>query len=318
MKHHPILGTIFPDATTFVRIDLDRLVETRLLIQANSGAGKSWTIRRLLEQTHGSVQQIVVDREDEFSTLRAKYDYILAGKEGGDCPADVRSAALLARRLLELRVSAVVGISELKAHERPRFVKLFLESLINAPRDLWHPCLVVIDEAHIFCPQSGDAESGPAVRDLMKIFPADKQVDTYWLGVMDDAAAGNKLNILKRQVGGEQLVGDVYELAIDCKDWEGTLDALVHFLYSLESTGVMLDMRQMFIRPNPADHAHLKGSFVLYCAYMRERPAAAAHAAEGGARKPDAGGRKEAGVRKPEAGSRKPAALPSAPPSKNP
>ena len=157
-----------------------------------------------------------------------------------------------------------------------------------------------------------------AVRDLMKIFPADKQVDTYWLGVMDDAAAGNKLNILKRQVGGEQLVGDVYELAIDCKDWEGTLDALVHFLYSLESTGVMLDMRQMFIRPNPADHAHLKGSFVLYCAYMRERPAAAAHAAEGGARKPDAGGRKEAGVRKPEAGSRKPAALPSAPPSKNP
>ena len=169
MKHHPILGTIFPDATTFVRIDLDRLVETRLLIQANSGAGKSWTIRRLLEQTHGSVQQIVVDREDEFSTLRATYDYILAGTEGGECPADVRSAALLARRLLELRVSAVVGISELKAHERPRFVKLFLESLINAPRDLWHPCLVVIDEAHIFCPQSGDAESGPAVRDLMTL-----------------------------------------------------------------------------------------------------------------------------------------------------
>lgn len=33
--------------------DLDLLVDTRLLIQANSGGGKSWLLRRLLEQTHG-------------------------------------------------------------------------------------------------------------------------------------------------------------------------------------------------------------------------------------------------------------------------
>jgi hypothetical protein len=128
-----------------------------------------------------------------------------------------------------------------------------------------------------------------AVRDLMPVFPADKPVDTYWLGVMDNAASANKLNILKRLVGGEKLVGDVYELSIDCKEWEGTLDALVHFLYSLESAGVMLDMRQMFIRPSPADHSRLKGSFVLYCAYMRERPAARTPAPA--TRKPDSGTR---------------------------
>ena len=126
-----------------------------------------------------------------------------------------------------------------------------------------------------------------AVRDLMPVFPADKPVDTYWLNVMDTAATSNKLNILKRQVGGEQLVGDVYEVAIDCKEWDGSLDALVHFLYSLEAAGVMLDMRQMFIRPSPADHAHLKGSFVLYCAYMRERLAAATRKAEDAKRKPE-------------------------------
>ena len=132
-----------------------------------------------------------------------------------------------------------------------------------------------------------------AVHDLMPVFPADKPVDTYWLGVMDNAASDNKLNILKRQVSGEALVGDVYEMAIDCKEWDGTLDALVHFLYGLESAGVMLDMRQMFIRPSPADHSHLKGSFVLYCAYMREGPAPVAQ--------------------KPETGSRKPAAVPPVP-----
>jgi hypothetical protein len=38
------------DDTRFV--DLDRLIESRLLVQANSGGGKSTLIRYLLEQTH--------------------------------------------------------------------------------------------------------------------------------------------------------------------------------------------------------------------------------------------------------------------------
>lgn len=150
-----------------VSLNPDRLIETRLLLQANSGAGKSWALRRILEQTHGAAQQIVLDVEDEFHTLREKYDYVLAGRHGGDCPADVKSASLLARRLLELGVSAIIGIYELRAHDRVRFVRLFLESMVNAPRELWHPVLVVVDEAHMFCPQQGQAESAGAVIDLM-------------------------------------------------------------------------------------------------------------------------------------------------------
>jgi DNA helicase HerA-like ATPase len=56
-------------------VDLDRLLDTRLLVQANSGAGKSWGLRRILEQTHGAVQQFVIDPEGEFPTLREKFDY---------------------------------------------------------------------------------------------------------------------------------------------------------------------------------------------------------------------------------------------------
>jgi len=111
------------------------------------------------------------------------------------------------------------------------------------------------------------------MKDLMPLFPADKPVDTYWLGVMDKAATKNGLSIAKRQVGPEKLVGDVYEIAIECKEWEGSLDALVHFLYDLESEGVMLDMRQAFMRPHPTNHGLLRGTFTLYCAYMREKPA---------------------------------------------
>ncbi len=147
------------------RIDLATLIDTRLLVQANSGGGKSWLLRRLLEQSHGKVQQIVIDLEGEFSTLREKYDYILAAKEG-DTAAEPRSAALLARRLLELNVSAIIDLYELSHQERKHFVRLFLSAMINAPKSLWHPCLVIVDEAHVFAPQTGQSEAMEAVIDL--------------------------------------------------------------------------------------------------------------------------------------------------------
>lgn len=90
-------------------IDLSKLIDSRLLVQANSGGGKSWLLRRLLEQSHGKVQQIIIDLEGEFSTLREKYDYILAGK-GGDVPAQPKTAGLLARKILEMNVSAIIDL----------------------------------------------------------------------------------------------------------------------------------------------------------------------------------------------------------------
>lgn len=148
------------------RIDLVRLIDTRLLVQANSGGGKSWLLRRLLEQTHGQIQHLVIDPEGEFASLRERFDYVHAAKQGGDTAADPRSAKLLAERLLELNVSAILDIYELKAHDRIRFVRAFLEALVDAPKRLWHPVLVVVDEAHVFCPQHGEAESAGAVIDL--------------------------------------------------------------------------------------------------------------------------------------------------------
>ena len=55
------------------------------VVAADHGPGE----RRLLEQTYARVPQIVIDVEGEFHTLREKFDYVLAGQKGGDCPADV-------------------------------------------------------------------------------------------------------------------------------------------------------------------------------------------------------------------------------------
>ena len=150
-----------------VRLDLDVLISTRLLLQANSGAGKSFALRRLMEQLYGHVQVIAIDPEGEFASLREKYGYALVGK-GGETPADVRSAAMLAHKLLEFRISAVCDLYEMKPGERHAWVRLFLESLVNAPKALWHPLVLIVDEAQIFSPESasGSSEAKEAMIDL--------------------------------------------------------------------------------------------------------------------------------------------------------
>jgi len=95
--------------------DLPTLVDTRLLIQANSGGGKSWLLRLIAERAN--IQTIVLDNEGEFASLREAVDMLLVGV-GGELPANPRHAALLARRLVEYKVSAVVDLYELRLVER--------------------------------------------------------------------------------------------------------------------------------------------------------------------------------------------------------
>ena len=147
-------------------INLPVLLETRLLVQAGSGGGKSWALRRLLEQTATSVQQLVIDPEGEFATLREKFDYVIAAAHDADAIASPHTAAMLARRLMESGVSAILDIYDLKSHERQQFVRRFLDALVNLPRKLWHPVMVVVDEAHVFCPQTGSAEALSSVIDI--------------------------------------------------------------------------------------------------------------------------------------------------------
>lgn len=148
-----------------VEVDVDELLMTRVLITANSGGGKSYLLRVLLELLRPHVQEIVIDAEDEFSSLQEKYEYAKIG-EGGLAAMDVRSAGLLAERLLEHRISAICNLYELKAHQRPVWVKNFTEALMNAQKKFWHHVLIAIDETQMFAPENGKAESFNGVVDL--------------------------------------------------------------------------------------------------------------------------------------------------------
>jgi hypothetical protein len=71
----------------------------------------------------------------------------------------VRTAGLLAHRLLELHASAILDIYELPMHQKHEFVREFLNAMIAAPKNLWHPVVVIVDEAHLFAPEKGQGES---------------------------------------------------------------------------------------------------------------------------------------------------------------
>lgn len=148
-----------------IEIDLTKLVAGKLLAQAGSGGGKSYLIRRLLEQSFGKIQHIVLDTEGEFSSLREKYDYILIGK-GYDIAADPKTAALMALRLWEEGVNAIIDLYELDPEDRQKFVDNFVGAMINAPKKLWKPVMLVIDEAHEYAPENEQSKYGIAMQRL--------------------------------------------------------------------------------------------------------------------------------------------------------
>jgi hypothetical protein len=184
-----------------VGFEIDELLPTRLLIQANSGGGKSYVIRRILEQAFGKIQCFVIDVAGEFASLREKYGYVLVG-EHGETPVDIRSAGLVAEKLLELRASAVFDLYSLKPpSDRHIWVKHFLAAMMNAPKKLWHPVLVMVDEAHKFMPEKGEGESEAKAEMLSLCSDGRKYgwcagLATQRLSKLDKSGASELLNVL--------------------------------------------------------------------------------------------------------------------------
>ncbi len=151
-----------------LKIDLSKFIDSRALICANSGGGKSYAVRKILEESSNKVMSIILDVEGEFRTLREKYDFLLIG-EGGDVPLNMKSAKLLPSKIMSLDVPTIIDISDLKRNERIKYVKDFLESLMELPRKggFWKPCIIVLDEAHLLAGQQEKQDSCSAVIDLM-------------------------------------------------------------------------------------------------------------------------------------------------------
>lgn len=151
---------------SIVQINLEKLLDSKLLVTAASGGGKSWAIRRILEQTYQLVQHLVIDPEGEFDTLTEKFPYLVCRVDSGDIRLSITTAGALAQELMKTRVSTILDISGFDMEERTDFVAEFIKGLMSLPQEHWHHAMVVIDEAQIFAPQHDKSTAKKPVIDL--------------------------------------------------------------------------------------------------------------------------------------------------------
>ncbi len=145
-------------AGTPATLDLEELLATRLLVQGNSGSGKSHLLRRLVEQSAPWVQQAIVDPEGDFVTLADEFGHVVV-----DAAAHTEAALQqIAARVRMHRVSVVLNLENLEAERQMRHAAAFLGGMFDIDREHWHPMLVVVDEAQLFAPAAAGDVSDEA------------------------------------------------------------------------------------------------------------------------------------------------------------
>lgn len=97
-------------------------------------------------------------------------------------------------------------------------------------------------------------------------YPESQDVTADMLIKVEGLATKNSLTLTRREPQKEKRHGDIGALDIKC-NWEGTLDALVHFLFALQQDHGMLDISQLYIKSE--NKGLLKGTFMINCSYVR-------------------------------------------------
>lgn len=154
-----VLGTQVDNGQPVV-LDLPKLIAGRLLIQGNSGAGKSMLLRRLFEQAFGRIQQLLIDGEGEFVTLADAFDLaVITAAE-----AERVGPEALALHIRSHRYSAVLDLSDATAEARLRLVARLATALVDLPAEHWQPMLVLIDEVQALAPFYDNGDAAPDAR----------------------------------------------------------------------------------------------------------------------------------------------------------
>ena len=113
-------------------------------------------------------------------------------------------------------------------------------------------------------------EAYEAEKAQMPTFDAGKATDTAWLRKMEEVAQRNLILLGQHNADAEIDADDVKELPLKASGCEGSLEALVKFMYELENTDDgMYSISQLRLKPS-RKQGYLNLDFTLNCAYMRE------------------------------------------------
>jgi hypothetical protein len=151
------------------KINLADLIQSRLLIQANSGGGKTVICRTLIEESHGKVPFIISDDAGEYYPLKEKFgDIVIIGGQFADVPISMQAVKMLPKFIISNQLNVIIDISDLKKAQREQYLQQFLETMIDLPQQYWKPYLVFIEEAHKYCGEQDKYQvSATAIKELM-------------------------------------------------------------------------------------------------------------------------------------------------------
>lgn len=141
----------------------DDLVTQVEVIIAKRRAGKSYTMRRITEQTLKRKHQVViVDPKGDQWGIRSSADgkkpgfpVLILGGEHGDLPLEASGGEVVAKLVVEQRVSVLLDLSQFRKHEIATFMTDFLENLyrLKAQEKYRTPVKLIVDEADAVAPQ---------------------------------------------------------------------------------------------------------------------------------------------------------------------
>ncbi len=224
-----------------IELNTDKFLKQRLLFQGISGSWKTETIKTIAkglkqvtrsDESPNGIQQIIFDWEGEYHPLRKSFPYLLIGDEG-EFPVDVESAEIMGIEVRKTRASVIIDLSSFKDHEqRQEYVGIFINAILDVPKQYWKPCTVIIDEAHNLCRQgeSRSASKKPIIRlcETGRKRNISTILVTQRLAALDKNASAQMVNRLigwtvevPDRDAAARLLGGGIEISKQIKDFEG-------------------------------------------------------------------------------------------------
>ncbi|XXT17329.1 DUF87 domain-containing protein [Sorangium sp. So ce429] len=143
------------------QLDLSDYARTglRVGIWASSGRGKSFGVGVLCEELLAAgIPVVAVDPEGELHTLRERFRLLVLGGAHADLPlpSGEQAAALALARVLDEGLGLVIDLSDQPTSRAQQSAALpFLERLWVLLSERRAPAALVVEEVHLFAPQSG-------------------------------------------------------------------------------------------------------------------------------------------------------------------
>jgi len=166
--------------STSLSLPLDAVTQT-FGVLAKRRAGKSYFLRRLVEQLFKAGQPVVLfDPKGDHWGIRSAADgkspglpVLIIGGEHGDIPIEPGAGEIIAKLVVEERVSALIDLSPLRKHEVTTFATGFLENVyrLKARERYRTPMMLAIDEADAIAPQrpmKGEERMLGAAEDIVR------------------------------------------------------------------------------------------------------------------------------------------------------